>query len=87
LVVWRRFSEFKKLHKDLSKIYHKQAHSKPFPSLPKATFFGKTLMNNHTVHKKATVWGVLTIGDLLAYIDLKVGKHYDFAAIKKIAAF
>jgi len=45
-VIWRRFSEFKKLHKELSKFYYKQTDGDKLPSLPKATFFGKEIDNN-----------------------------------------
>ncbi|KXJ22325.1 Ribosomal protein S6 kinase delta-1 [Exaiptasia diaphana] len=41
LIVWRRFSEFKKLHKDLSKFYSKLGHNNLLPSLPRATYFDR----------------------------------------------
>ncbi|KAL9954054.1 hypothetical protein ACROYT_G041545 [Oculina patagonica] len=42
IAVWRRFSDFKKLHQELAKIYI-QKHSKEeeFPPFPKAKFFGR----------------------------------------------
>jgi len=42
--VWRRFSDFKKLHQELSKIYvQKYAKEGEFPTFPKAKFFGMSL--------------------------------------------
>lgn len=41
VAVWRRFSDFKKLHQELLKIYvHKHFKDEEFPRFPKAKFFG-----------------------------------------------
>ena len=39
--VWRRFSDFKKLHRELLKIYTQKHAQEKFPPFPKATFFGR----------------------------------------------
>lgn len=42
VAVWRRFSDFKKLHQELLKIYvHKHFKDEEFPRFPKAKFFGR----------------------------------------------
>lgn len=42
IAVWRRFSDFKKLHQELSKIYvQKHIKEEQFPAFPKAKFFGR----------------------------------------------
>uniref|UniRef100_A0A6P8I5Y5 Ribosomal protein S6 kinase delta-1-like n=1 Tax=Actinia tenebrosa TaxID=6105 RepID=A0A6P8I5Y5_ACTTE len=41
VVVWRRFNEFKKLQKDLLKLYNPKLEEVQFPCLPKATFFDR----------------------------------------------
>ena len=46
--MWRRFSDFKKLHQELSKIYvQKHAKEEEFPAFPKAKFFGRSLNDNN----------------------------------------
>lgn len=39
--VWRRFSDFKKLHRELLKIYIQKHAQDKFPPFPKAAFFGR----------------------------------------------
>ncbi|EDO32268.1 predicted protein [Nematostella vectensis] len=41
VVVWKRYSDFKKLHRELLHIYNQQKHSTSFPTFPKAKFFGR----------------------------------------------
>ncbi|XP_035683303.1 sorting nexin-15-like [Branchiostoma floridae] len=41
VVVWRRYNDFKKLHKALSARYKHLARSEPFPAFAKAKIFGR----------------------------------------------
>ncbi|XP_078594096.1 ribosomal protein S6 kinase delta-1-like isoform X2 [Branchiostoma floridae x Branchiostoma japonicum] len=41
VVVWRRYNDFKKLHKALSARYKHLARSEPFPTFAKAKIFGR----------------------------------------------
>eukprot|EP00058_Branchiostoma_floridae_P011686 XP_002597174.1 hypothetical protein BRAFLDRAFT_203437 [Branchiostoma floridae] len=41
VVVWRRYNDFKKLHKALSARYKHLARSEPFPAFAKSKIFGR----------------------------------------------
>ena len=44
IAVWRRFTDFKKLHQELLKIYSfKDLKEEQFPPFPKAKFFGNNI--------------------------------------------
>ena len=59
IAVWRRFTDFKKLHQELLKIYlFKDLKEEQFPPFPKAKFFGNNIkvFSSRQITRHSTDW-------------------------------
>ncbi|XP_028141296.1 ribosomal protein S6 kinase delta-1 [Diabrotica virgifera virgifera] len=76
VIVWKRFNDFRKLHKDLKSLYKKLTKSKDFPSLPAKTVLKR--FDDDTIHERKQ--------SVLNFLEF-VGGNYQLFTSKEFVKF